>query len=83
MAAVQYIGTIRPNTAPEASAPGRRETSGGLVRDRRAMAEQVLEWCRRIGYRRSLRVLPDRMLSAMGLSRMQAAEEAAKPFWQP
>ncbi len=83
MAATQYMGTIRPNRAPQAAAPKRGETTGGLQRDHRAMAEQVLEWCRRIGYRRSLRVLPDRMLEAMGLSRDQAAEEAAKPFWQP
>lgn len=83
MATAQFMGTIRPSTAPKASAPGRRETSGGLVRDHRAMAEQVVEWCRRIGYRRSLRVLPDRMLAAMGMSRAEAAEEASKPFWQP
>lgn len=83
MAATQYIGTIRPHTAPKASAPTRRESSGGLVRDHRAIVEQVHEWCNRIGYRRSLRVLPDRMLAAMGLTRAEAAEEAAKPFWQP
>ncbi len=83
MSVAQYMGTIRPNTAPRATAPKRKEASGGLARDRRAMSEQVLAWCNRIGFRRSLRVLPDRMLAALGLTREQAAKEAAKPFWQP
>ena len=82
MASAQYMDTIRPNLAPKAQAPARKETVGGLMRDHRAMSEQVLEWCNRIGFRRSLRVLPDRMLAAMGLTRADAAKEAAKPFWQ-
>jgi len=48
----------------------------------RAIAERVTEWCNRIAFRRSLKVLPDRMLAIMGMTREQAADEAAKPFWQ-
>jgi len=50
--------------------------------DPRSIAERVSEWCNRIAFRRSLRVLPDRMLTGMGMTREQAAQEAAKPFWQ-
>lgn len=82
MAHLQCIDTFRPKTASKGSAQ-RRESVGGLARDHRAIAEQVAEWCKRIGYRRSLKVLPDRMLASLGLTRAEAADEAAKPFWQP
>ena len=83
MSSLQCISTYRPNATSKGSAPARRGTAKGLARDHRAIAEQVMEWSRRIGFRRSLRVLPDRMLAALGMSRAQAAAEAAKPFWQP
>lgn len=82
MSSLQCINTYRPNATSKAPAPVRRAT-GELKRDHRAIAEQVMEWSRRIGFRRSLRVLPDRMLAALGMNRAQAATEAAKPFWQP
>ena len=83
MSSLQCINTYRPNTTSKAPAPVRRSATEGLARDHRAIAEQVMEWSRRIGFRRSLRVLPDRMLAALGMSRADAAAEAAKPFWQP
>jgi uncharacterized protein YjiS (DUF1127 family) len=83
MSSLQCINTYRPNATSKASAPVRRSATEGLVRDHRAISEQVLEWSRRIGFRRSLRVLPDKMLAALGMNRDQAAEEAAKPFWLP
>ncbi len=83
MSSLQCINTYRPNATSKAAAPVRRSAAEGLVRDHRSIAEQVTEWSRRIGFRRSLRVLPDTMLAALGMSRAEAAEEAAKPFWQP
>ena len=39
-------------------------------------------WHWRARTRRQLLALDDRMLSDIGLSRVEAAREAAKPFWQ-
>ena len=42
----------------------------------------VLLWRRRSVQRSALASLDARMLNDIGLSREQAVEEAAKPFWQ-
>ena len=39
-------------------------------------------WHWRVRSRRQLLMLDDRMLADIGLSRVDAASEAAKPFWQ-
>lgn len=39
-------------------------------------------WLQRARQRRQLADLSDRQLDDIGLSRTQAAHEAAKPFWQ-
>ncbi|MGE4529180.1 MAG: DUF1127 domain-containing protein [Rhodospirillaceae bacterium] len=70
----ECLGTYGLRTGRRPAAAARREP--------RAIAERVAEWCNRIAFRRSLKVLPDRMLAAMGMTRAQAAVEAAKPFWQ-
>ncbi len=81
MNSVQCIGTYRPShkSRRTPTAPRRELTAIG---ERAAAVVEVLSvWCRRIGTRRALRVYPDSMLAAMGLTRAQAAKEAAKPFW--
>lgn len=40
-------------------------------------------WWRRARTRRQLRDLDDRLLADAGITRDQAREEAAKPFWKP
>lgn len=46
--------------------------SGGLLR----------VWCQRQQQRQALLNLDDRLLSDIGISRCEAQQEAAKPFWK-
>lgn len=43
----------------------------------------VLIWRQRARQRRQLAELSDRQLSDIGIDRLQAAQEAGKPFWRP
>ena len=47
----------------------------------RAIARSLLGWIERSRQRQALLDLDDRMLADIGISRMEAREEAAKPFW--
>ncbi len=54
----------------------------GLARLPLAMLETLLIWQERDQQRRHLAALDDRLLSDMGISRADAAREAAIPFWR-
>ena len=45
--------------------------------------EVLRTWQHRCQGRHALRHLDDRLLKDIGLSRVAAAREAAKPFWRP
>ncbi len=47
-----------------------------------AILETLLVWQERDQQRRHLAALDDRMLSDIGISRADAAREAAVPFWR-
>ncbi len=49
----------------------------------RTCVAQVTEWRNRARSRRELRMLNDRELSDIRLSRLDAGREAEKPFWSP
>lgn len=44
--------------------------------------EAPLAWCERARQRRALRRMSDHMLDDIGISRTEALDEAAKPFWR-
>lgn len=46
-------------------------------------AERLADWEDRRRQRHCLATLDGRMLADAGISRSEAAEEAAKPFWKP
>ena len=54
----------------------------GLARLPFAILETVLVWQERDQQRRHLAALDDRLLRDMGISRTDAAREAAIPFWR-
>lgn len=63
---------------------GRRTGAGGaLARRLRQGFELVLLWDERARQRQRLLAMDDRRLKDLGLSRAEAALEAAKPFWRP
>jgi uncharacterized protein YjiS (DUF1127 family) len=41
------------------------------------------EWFRRVESRRELAALCDRTLRDIGITRVDAMQEASKPFWRP
>lgn len=45
-------------------------------------ADLLAHWAERSASRRTLQHLPDEVLEDVGLTRAQAADEAAKPFWR-
>ena len=57
--------------------PGR--TAHGTVR---SLSGLLQVWYQRARQRRQLAQLDDRALQDIGISRVQAETEAAKPFWQ-
>jgi uncharacterized protein YjiS (DUF1127 family) len=79
MNSVQCIDTFRARRQPRNAQ--RRNSAAAIRHDAAAVLDLMSVWCRRIGLRRALRVYPDSMLAALGLTRVQAAAEAAKPFW--
>ncbi len=54
----------------------------GLARLPLAILETLLVWQERDQQRRHLAALDDRMLRDIGISRADAAREAAIPFWR-
>ncbi len=48
-----------------------------------AFVELAQIWAERAGQRRALAALDDPALKDIGVSRADAAAEAAKPFWRP
>lgn len=46
------------------------------------MFDLVLSWTERRRQRRALERLPDYLLADIGISRLDAAVEAEKPFWK-
>ncbi|PLX62503.1 DUF1127 domain-containing protein [Sedimenticola selenatireducens] len=48
----------------------------------RRLGELITIWYQRQQQRRVLLQLNDRMLSDIGISRCEAEQEAAKPFWR-
>ncbi len=55
---------------------------GRLARLPLAILETLLVWQERDQQRRHLAALDDRLLSDIGISRADAAREAAVPFWR-
>jgi uncharacterized protein YjiS (DUF1127 family) len=49
---------------------------------RRSIRSTIAEWISRLRERRELMMLTDRDLSDIGVTRLEAAAEASKPFWQ-
>ena len=47
------------------------------------IAERLGDWQERMGQRRRLMMMDERMLHDLGLCRDDAIAEAAKPFWKP
>ena len=47
------------------------------------VAETLRVWHRRHADRRALVALDDRMLADIGIDRIDALQEASKPFWKP
>jgi uncharacterized protein YjiS (DUF1127 family) len=56
---------------------------GGLSRLGGAAVRIVLFWLERSRQRRALAELDDRLLRDIGLTRDQARQECANPFWKP
>ncbi len=69
--------------SPAAGAP-RSALDGiaGLARLPLAILKTLLVWQERDQQRRHLAALDDRLLRDMGISRAEAAREAAVPFWR-
>jgi uncharacterized protein YjiS (DUF1127 family) len=82
MNSVQCIGTYRPSRKSRRTPKNQRRDGVAAIRNGLEAAQRLVSvWCRRVGLRRALRVYPDSMLAGFGLTREQAAAEAAKPFW--
>ena len=56
---------------------------GGLVSLGGAAVRAVLFWMERSRQRRALAELDDRLLRDIGLTRAEAMQECANPFWTP
>ncbi len=61
---------------------GLGETFAGLLRLPGAILETLLFWQERAAQRSRLNTLDDRLLKDIGVSRTEAAREAAIPFWR-
>ena len=61
------------------AAPATRASGGSLLR---AAVEMLFAWQERWEQRQHLKALDDHLLRDMGLSRLDAAREADKPFWR-
>ncbi len=79
MTNVQCSALQRPAVDASWSA---RDVIGRLARLPLAILETLLVWQERDQQRRHLAALDDRLLSDMGMSRADAAREAAVPFWR-
>jgi uncharacterized protein YjiS (DUF1127 family) len=55
----------------------------GLVSRGGAAVRAVLFWMERSRQRRALAELDDRLLRDIGLTRYEARQECANPFWKP
>jgi len=51
------------------------------MRDLREIWDVLIQWQKRVESRRALSEMEPRQLRDIGLTRAQAAAEAAKPFW--
>ncbi len=79
MTNVQYSTLQSPAVDASRSA---LDAIAGLARLPLAILETLLVWQERGQQRRHLVALDDRLLSDMGISRAEAAREAAIPFWR-
>jgi len=70
--------TANTNSAAYASIPF--GSAGGTLGQ---LLRTLKVWNERAASRRALRALEDRELKDIGLSRIEALQEAAKPFWRP
>ncbi|MEZ5830503.1 MAG: DUF1127 domain-containing protein [Dongiaceae bacterium] len=59
--------------------PTQAKVDRGLVT---RLFDHVLAWRERVRQRRHLAQLDDRLLSDIGLSRVEVEQEIARPFWQ-
>jgi uncharacterized protein YjiS (DUF1127 family) len=71
-----WIDTIRQSGRARRSGP--RSVFSGLE----LATDLLLTWLDRCAQRRQLARLDPRMLKDIGVSRVDAAEEARKPFWK-
>ena len=67
-----------PNAADAITTTGPRssQTTG------RRLIALVFEWMDRVEQRRALQAMDDRMLSDIGLDRVDVCQEVEKPFWK-
>ncbi len=79
MTNVQCSTLQSPAVDASQSAP---DVIGRLARLPLAIWETLLVWQERDQQRRHLAALDDRLLSDIGISRADAAREAAVPFWR-
>jgi uncharacterized protein YjiS (DUF1127 family) len=84
------MADIIRNAYPFFMTPVRPARAGDGVRGRPAWTDRaiaavatiVTRWSERAAQRRLLATLDDRLLDDIGVSRVEAAREANKPFWQ-
>jgi uncharacterized protein YjiS (DUF1127 family) len=57
-------------------------SSEQTVQLQRSIWSTIAEWMRRARTRRELMMLTDRDLIDIGITRLDADQEASKPFWQ-
>lgn len=70
-----------PAAAPVFAILAQLARNGGAALDR--LFDWLLDGLDRYRQRRALRGMPEYLLKDMGLSRADAEQEAAKPFWTP
>lgn len=77
-----YRRRFQPLPLSESAPPG-LGLRAGLCTFLSRCASVVLGWQERAFQRAALASLDDRMLKDIGLSRVDAVEEARRPFWKP
>ena len=70
-------------TPVAASWGGRTGFAGTFLRAVNAVVDRAYLWQDRAAQRAHLAALDDHRLKDLGISRAEAAQEAAKPFWRP
>ena len=79
--------TCTTTTSPAGTSHAGRPLAKGfgelLISVFAGLGQRLLLWQSRASDRAHLQELPDYMLKDMGLTRTDATQESAKPFWRP